>query len=173
MFLVVVNAINFIDGIDGLAITQVIKTIILIEFFSETPTSLFPLGSLVISSLIPLYYFNFKMKRKVFLGDGGSLLLGTLVMIYILYVLGPNYHMSLDFRVNKVLFAVLVTFYPLIDLLRVFILRIKDGKSPFVADQRHLHHLIIKVFKKQYFSTFFILLIEILLIITVCSMYFK
>jgi len=127
VFLVVINAINFIDGIDGLAITEVIKTIVLIEFFSASTTSLIPLAALVIGSIIPLYYFNFKKKRKVFLGDGGSLLLGTLVMVYLLYVLGPNYRLNLDFQVNKVLFAVMVILYPLVDLLRVFILRINDG----------------------------------------------
>lgn len=149
VFIVVVNAINFIDGIDGLAITEITKTIILIEFFSESSTLLFPIGALVIASILPLYYFNFKKKRKVFLGDGGSLFLGTLVMVYILHVLGSNYHMSPDYQVNKVLFSVLVILYPLIDLLRVFILRLKDGKSPFVADQRHLHHVLTKNFKNK------------------------
>ena len=152
VFLVVINAINFIDGIDGLAITEVIKTIVLIEFFSASTTSLIPLAALVIGSIIPLYYFNFKKKRKVFLGDGGSLLLGTLVMVYLLYVLGPNYRLNLDFQVNKVLFAVMVILYPLVDLLRVFILRIKDGQSPFVADQRHIHHLLNKKIKKHFFT---------------------
>ena len=143
VFLVVVNAINFIDGIDGLAITEVIKTIFLIEFFSSTTTSLFPMGALVITSLIPLYYFNFKKKRKVFLGDGGSMLLGTLVMIYVLYVLGPNYSLYNNYSTNKVLFSVLILLYPLVDLLRVFVLRIKAGQSPFQADQRHLHHILL------------------------------
>ena len=152
VFLVVINAINFIDGIDGLAITEVIKNLVLIEFFSASTTSLIPLAALVIGSIIPLYYFNFKKKRKVFLGDGGSLLLGTLVMVYLLYVLGPNYSLNLDFQVNKVFFAVLVILYPLVDLLRVFILRIKDGQSPFVADQRHIHHLLNKKIKKHFFT---------------------
>src|SRR5210317_1943395 len=70
VFLVVVNAINFIDGIDGLAITEVIKIILIVEYFSQGPTSLAPLGTLIISSTLPLYYFNFKKTRKVFLGDG-------------------------------------------------------------------------------------------------------
>ena len=152
VFLVVVNAINFIDGIDGLAITEVIKTILLIELFSLNLTSLFPIGTLVIASVLPLYYFNFKKKRKVFLGDGGSLLLGTLVMVYLLYALGLEYHFSTNYKVNKVLFAILTSLYPLVDLLRVFILRIKDGQSPFVADQRHLHHLLNKKIKKHFFT---------------------
>ena len=144
VFLVIINAINFIDGIDGLAITEVIKTIILIEFFSGKQTALNPLITLLVLSLLPLYYFNFKKKGKVFLGDGGSLLLGTIVSIYIFYTLGSEYQFKEEFQLNKALFAVLVILYPLVDLLRVFVLRIKDGKSPFEADQNHLHHLLLK-----------------------------
>jgi UDP-N-acetylmuramyl pentapeptide phosphotransferase/UDP-N-acetylglucosamine-1-phosphate transferase len=163
VFLVVVNAINFIDGIDGLAITEVIKTILLIELFSSELTSLLPIGGLVIASLLPLYYFNFKKKGKVFLGDGGSLLLGTLVMIYLLNVLGPDFYISPNYSINKVLFVVLVILYPLIDLLRVFIIRLKDGKSPFVADQRHIHHKFQTKLKSHFKSVVVIQLMFIIL----------
>ena len=144
VFLVIINAINFIDGIDGLAITEVIKTILLIEFFNANETALSPLILLLIISLIPLYYFNFKKKDKVFLGDAGSLLLGTIVSIYIFNTLGDSFSFKVGFQINKVLFCFLVILYPLIDLLRVFILRIKAGKSPFEADQNHIHHFLLK-----------------------------
>ena len=167
VFLVVVNAINFIDGIDGLAITEVTKIILIIEYFSNGLTILSPLGSLIISSIIPLYYFNFKKERKVFLGDGGSMLLGTIVMIYILNLLGENYSFKAELIINKTLLAVLITFYPLVDLLRVFILRIKDGKLPFIADQRHIHHFVNNKFNSHFKVTFVILIIEIL-VTTLC-----
>ena len=144
VFLVIVNAFNFIDGIDGLAITEIIKVILLIELFSAQPTGLFNLGMFLITSLIPLYYFNFKKKRKVFLGDGGSLLLGTIVSIYIFYVLESHYVFKSGFELNKIIFTVFVILYPLVDLFRVFILRINRGKSPFIADQNHLHHILFK-----------------------------
>ena len=140
VFLVIINAINFIDGIDGLAITEVIRIILLIEFFSANQTILTPLSILLVFSLIALYYFNFKKKSKVFLGDGGSLLLGSIVSIYIFYVLGDQYTFKAGFQINKVLFSILILIYPLLDLLRVFIIRIKNGTSPFEADQNHLHH---------------------------------
>ena len=165
VFLVIINAINFIDGIDGLAITEVIKTITLIEFFSVDFTPLAPMGFIVLGSILPLYYFNFKKKRKVFLGDGGSLLLGTLIAVYIFYVLGDTYTLKTVWTINKTLFAVLVLLYPLVDLLRVFILRIKDGQSPFVADQRHLHHLLIKKLSSPIKSIFTIQVIFILILI--------
>jgi len=144
VFLVVVNAINFIDGIDGLAISELIKIILILELSSLNFTDLSNLGIIVVCSLIPLYYFNFKKTRKIFLGDGGSMLLGTLVMVYILYLLGDNYTFKNTIQINKTLFSVLVLLYPLTDLLRVFILRLRQGKSPFVADQNHIHHILHK-----------------------------
>ena len=168
VFLVVVNAINFIDGIDGLAITEVIKAIVIIELFSSIPTPLYSLGGIVILALLPLYYFNLRKKRKVFLGDAGSLLLGSLVMVYIFYVLGPVYSFKEGFYINKVIFTVLVALYPLVDLLRVFILRIKEGESPFKADKRHLHHFVLRKIKNQFIS---LLLIQALNFI-VCLIFY-
>jgi len=164
VFLVVVNAINFIDGIDGLAITEVIKTLLLIELMSSKFTTLSPLGFLIIFSLLPLYYYNFKKTKKVFLGDGGSLLLGTLIMIYLLHVLGANYSLDSKYQINKTLFSVIVIIYPLIDLLRVFILRIKEGKSPFHADQRHLHHVLMRKFESHLIPNLVITSLSVLLI---------
>ncbi len=173
VFLVVVNAINFIDGIDGLALTEVVKTIILIEFFSNSTTPLTPISIMITSSLIPLYYFNFKKKRKIFLGDGGSLLLGTMISIYIFYLMGDGYHFKEGFKVNKTVFAILIIIYPLIDLLRVFILRITDGKSPFTADQRHIHHLLFKFFNLSHIkTTVAIVFIELTLMLTLINIFF-
>tara|TARA_B110000027_G_C16060301_1_gene274161 strand:- start:97 stop:1035 length:939 start_codon:yes stop_codon:yes gene_type:complete len=170
VFLVIINAINFIDGIDGLAITEVIKTILLFEFFSASPTALSPLSMLLVPSLMPLYYFNFKKNKKVFLGDSGSLLLGTIISVYVFYILGNEYEFKESFEINKSLFAMLIILFPLVDLLRVFILRTKDGKSPFKADQNHLHHLLLKKMKKHFLTVltlFFIQMTSILFLIEV------
>jgi len=156
VFLVIINAINFIDGIDGLALTEVIKTILLIEFFSAGDTALIPLALLLFISILPLYYFNFKKEHKVFLGDGGSLLLGTIISIYVFYVLGSNFEFKDGLAINKVLFSILILLYPLIDLLRVFILRIKNGNSPFEPDQNHIHHYVNNKFKKSFLSLIFL-----------------
>ena len=68
--------------------------------------------------------------------------LGTLVMIYTLQTLSQNYSIANELKINKTLYVLIVLMYPLFDLLRVFVLRIKDGQSPFIADKRHIHHLI-------------------------------
>lgn len=142
VFLVIVNAINFIDGIDGLAITEAIKVILVVELLSTTATPYFKLGMITILALLPLYYFNYKKDYKVFLGDGGSLFLGTLISIYIFYVLGPEY--DLKHSISKPFLSMSLILYPLIDLLRVFIIRIKEKKSPFNPDQNHIHHWLLK-----------------------------
>ena len=165
VFLVVVNAINFIDGIDGLAISEVIKALLIVELASYKFTILYPLGFLIISSLLPLYYFNFKKKGKIFLGDGGSLFLGSVVMIYLLYVLGAEYEINPNYQINKALFSVLVIIYPLFDLLRVFILRIVNGKSPFIADQNHIHHILSRYFNKMILVDFILILTSILILL--------
>ena len=167
VFLVIINAINFIDGIDGLAITEIIKTILIIEFFSADTTALRPLGILTVICLLPLYYFNFKKKQKVFLGDGGSLFLGTIITIYIFYVLGDEFQFKEGFKINKTLFSVLVISYPLIDLFRVFFLRIKDGESPFTADKRHIHHVLLKKGLTAFKSNILFLICYLLIFIMV------
>ena len=144
VFLIIINAINFIDGIDGLAITEAIKVIILVEFFSMQSTPLFSLGVITVLSLLPLYYFNFKKDYKVFLGDAGSLFLGTLIASYLFYVLGSDYTLKPIFSLNKPLLTMSLIVYPLVDLLRVFIIRIRNKRSPFSPDQNHLHHLLVK-----------------------------
>ena len=171
VFLVVVNSINFIDGIDGLAITEVAKIILFFELFSEGLSPLAPLGILVIISLIPLYYFNIKKKRKVFLGDGGSMLLGAIVMVYTLQTLGNNYFFDVKLALNKTLFVLLALFYPLFDLIRVFFLRFSKGLSPFVADKNHLHHVLNSKLKSHFLTTISLtvgfLLISLILILAI------
>jgi len=144
VFLVIVNAVNFIDGIDGLAISEALKVILVVELISLENTPLLSMGLILGVSLIPLYYFNFKKQNKIFLGDAGSLFLGAVIAIYLFYVLGAEYELNPQFKMNKALLTIAIVIYPLVDLLRVFIIRITQKKSPFHPDQNHLHHLLLK-----------------------------
>tara|TARA_B100001057_G_scaffold200863_1_gene201627 strand:- start:147 stop:1079 length:933 start_codon:yes stop_codon:yes gene_type:complete len=170
VFLVIVNAINFIDGVDGMAITETIKVILLVEFFSKTSTPIYSLGILVVLSCLPLYYLNFKKENKVFLGDAGSLLFGTLIAIYLFQVLGSDYTFKEPHEINKPLLTMSLIIYPLVDLLRVFVIRISNKKSPFSPDQNHIHHLLLKkdyshikvVLIIQFVSLMFLALVQII-----------
>ena len=164
VFLVIVNSINFIDGIDGLAITEAIKVILLIEFFSKEETEISSLGYLTVFCLLPLYYFNFKKENKVFLGDAGSLLLGTLIAIYAITLLGSDFQIKDPFISNKAILSIAILIYPLLDLLRVFYIRIKNKKSPFRPDNNHIHHLLLKKGFNHFYICLLIQLFSILIL---------
>lgn len=169
VFIVVVNAFNFIDGIDGLALTEFNKLIILFELFSVKPTPFFYLNWGLIAGVIPLYYFNCRKNNKVFLGDAGSLFIGTLCSIYLFYALGSDYTLNNDWKLNKVIFTVGLVLYPLADLLRVFILRVRKGVSPFLPDNNHIHHILFISTQSHLKSLIYIQLFS--LTFTICVFY--
>lgn len=164
VFIIIVNAFNFVDGIDGLAITLFIKSILLIEFLSAEFTPFFYLSLIIISSLISLYYFNFRGTNKVFLGDAGSLFLGSIISLYIFFIIGENYEFKIGFQINKTLFSILIVFYPLMDLIRVFILRVYHNTSPFKPDQNHIHHFLVKKLNSHSSTLILIISLELLIL---------
>ena len=159
VFLVIVNAFNFIDGVDGLAISFAIFSILGFEYLNES-NQLTILNTICIGGLIPLYYFNFKKENKIFLGDAGSLFLGSLLALNSFRFLDANQVVQ---NGNRVLLSVALLLYPLIDLLRVFIIRISQKKSPFIADKNHIHHCLLNKTKSHFLSVLIIILSSFLL----------
>ena len=162
----IVNSINFIDGIDGLALSVIIVFISAFEFFSMNQTQLINLSTILIISALPMFYFNFRKNKKVFLGDSGSLFLGGVVSIYVIYSLGNSYIIKEDYDLHKILFILSILVYPIVDLIRVFFLRIKMGRSPFMADNNHLHHLLLKKTNNHLLTTVIILLTSLFFLAT-------
>ena len=167
MFLLIVNAFNFIDGIDGLAISFSIFSILGFEYLNNS-NSLTLLNLICIGGLISLYYFNLKKEKKIFLGDAGSLFLGSLICLNLFHYLDFNQTVV---KSNRVLFSVAVLFYPLFDLLRVLIIRISQKKSPFVADKKHIHHYLQKKLKSHTKTVILLFLLNFLLLISLINLY--
>ena len=167
MFIIVaiINAINFIDGIDGLAITAIIFFIVLFEFFADTTSPFFILSHIIVFSLLPLYYFNYRKNNKVFLGDSGSLFLGSLVSIYVVYILNNNYIIKESYDLNKVIYVFSILTYPIIDISRVVLIRIYNKKSPFLPDKNHIHHIIVSKFQSHRLTVLTIYLVNILVLV--------
>ena len=161
----IINSINFIDGVDGLAITNVILFICGFEFFAIEQTSYSNLSIILIASIIPLYYFNFRKKNKVFLGDSGSLFLGGIISIYVIKILTNDYIIKSEYDIHKILFVISILFYPIIDIIRIFFLRLIKGTSPFKPDKNHIHHLILKKINNHFLATLIITSISILFLI--------
>tara|TARA_B100001248_G_C27378584_1_gene455681 strand:+ start:300 stop:1232 length:933 start_codon:yes stop_codon:yes gene_type:complete len=154
----IINSINFIDGIDGLAISVITIFLLSFELFSSTSSDMVILTLIILGSVIPLYFFNFRRKNKVFLGDSGSLFLGTVVSIYVLKILSQDYYIKQEYDLNKVIFVISILSYPIFDIIRIFFLRLYRKKSPFVADKKHIHHLILNKTKKHYLTTSIIII---------------
>ena len=161
----IINSINFIDGVHGLAITNVILFICGFEFFAIEQTSYSNLSIILIASIIPLYYFNFRKKNKVFLGDSGSLFLGGIISIYVIRILTKDYIIKSEYDIHKILFVISILFYPIIDIIRIFFLRLLKGTSPFRPDKNHIHHLILKKINNHFLVTLIISSISILFLI--------
>ena len=163
-FVVIVNAINFSDGIDGLACSLGIYSLVTIEVLIGFKSDLMYLNTISIALILPFYLFNSKKKNKVFLGDAGSLFLGTLIAINIFNFLSIKN--SVEIFYNPAIIAFTILIYPLIDLLRVFFIRINKGISPFKADNNHLHHRLSNLFKNHYSRSFFIIFFCLLALFT-------
>ena len=161
----IINSINFIDGIDGLAISIVSLFIICFEFFSKSDTSFILLSLIIVCSILPMFYFNFRNNRKVFLGDSGSLFLGILLSIYVIHILSQEYVIKEKYDLHKIIFTLSVLFYPILDIIRIVFKRIIEGKSPFKADNNHLHHLILRKTKSHFATTSTIVVSSMMILI--------
>ena len=144
--LVIINAYNLIDGIDGLAggIGAIASFTFGLWFYNYNQFSLCILSFSVFSALLAFLVYNFS-PANIFMGDTGSLVVGI-----ILAVLTVNFvELSFDstpfefpFRSSPAM-AIAILIYPLTDLLRVFMIRIINRRSPFHADRNHLHHFLL------------------------------
>jgi UDP-N-acetylmuramyl pentapeptide phosphotransferase/UDP-N-acetylglucosamine-1-phosphate transferase len=143
--IVVINAYNLIDGVDGLAASLGILTMgVFGTYFFLADMSLYALLAFAMAgSLMAFLYFNFN-PAKIFMGDSGSLLLGLvnaiLVIKFITVADTPASHLPIASSV-AVGFSILIV--PLFDTLRVFGIRISKGQSPFSPDRNHIHHLLL------------------------------
>jgi len=143
--IVVINAYNLIDGVDGLAGSLgVLTTFLFGTYFFLADMPAYSLIAFAMSgSLLAFLAFNFN-PAKIFMGDSGSLLLGmvnaALVIKFIAVADAPGAQVPIA-SVVAVGFSILVV--PLLDTLRVFSIRIAKGKSPFIPDRNHIHHLLL------------------------------
>ncbi len=129
------NALNLMDGLDGLA--GGLSIIMLLFFFTigymHDDELMMTLSSVFIVSLLAFLIFNWN-PAKIFMGDSGSLSLGFVISILSIK--------SLDYIApSAVLFIIAM---PLIDTFIVMRRRIQRGQSPFKADKNHIHHFLYK-----------------------------
>ncbi|WP_395056840.1 MraY family glycosyltransferase [Flavobacterium sp.] len=140
----VVNAFNLMDGVDGLVggLSLLGFTMFFISSVYFNDYFLGKISIIFMGSIIGFLKFNLS-KNKIFMGDAGSLFLG-----FILVTFGIHFMEKVNHTNNYVYaygFLLLVAFFsiPVLDSIRVYLGRIKQGNSPFMADKSHLHHLLL------------------------------
>ena len=143
----VTNAYNLIDGVDGLAGglggIGCITLGFLLLYVQEYDYAI--LAFAIAGSLLAFLRFNFgTYPNKIFMGDGGSLLLGlTITILSIQFIESPKTLSALN--INSPLGIILgIIFIPIYDTIRVFTIRILNGNSPFQPDKKHIHHEFLK-----------------------------
>lgn len=167
VFLLVINAFNLVDGIDGLA--GVIAVIVSVGFgfiFLVNSHSMWLLVSFaLIGSVRGFLKFNLSESQKVFMGDSGSLFVGFVLAYQAVGLLSmpASAHTVMEIPNTPILVLAILSF-PLLDTLRVFIIRIYNGRSPFEADRNHIHHRLLDLGLNHKQSTLLIAAINLSII---------
>lgn len=143
----IINAINMIDGVNGLSSGYCILacTIFGTAFILGDDKDASSLAILAIGALIPFFCHNvFGKRSKMFIGDGGTLLMGTIISSFVIGILNANSPLAekVDPNLGLIAFTIAVLAIPVFDCLRVMVSRIARGTSPFYPDKTHLHHLL-------------------------------
>lgn len=141
----ITNAINLIDGIDGLA-SGLSSVALLVLGFLFINQSLWLYSMLAFSTfgvLVPFFYYNVfgsaERARKIFMGDTGSLTLGY-ILSFLAIKYSQNNPEAISYTEGAFVIAFSTLIIPVFDVIRVVIVRLRNGKSPFEPDKNHIHH---------------------------------
>ena len=150
----IINAINLIDGIDGLAsgLCSIAFLFYGVTFIwcHQYLYAMLAFGTLGV--LIPFYYYNVFGKaekgRKIFMGDTGSLTIGIMLCFLSIKVcLLPD--TALPYGTNPLVLAFAPMLVPCFDVVRVYLHRVRNGKNPFLPDKNHIHHKLLALGMRQ------------------------
>lgn len=139
----VINAFNMIDGLDGLAASIALATIIILLIFGGNSLTLAKIGSPLVGALFAFLLFNMRIVNfmpRIFLGDAGSTLLG-LTLVWVLIETAQSdasYRVGINPATALYLIAI-----PLFDMVVTTLRRILRKQPLFQADRSHIHHLLL------------------------------
>lgn len=148
----IINAINLIDGIDGLAsgLSGVAAAFYGIAFFMTGHYFYSLIAFATLGALISFFFYNVAgnpdKHRKIFMGDTGTLTIG-----FILSVFGCRICMfeSMEYDINPGVVAFAPLLIPGFDVIRVYFRRVRRHRNPFLPDKTHIHHKLLALGLKQ------------------------
>lgn len=164
-----VNAINLIDGIDGLASGLSAVALVCYGFIFSYVGNLMNamIAFALLGALLQFFYYNVfgnaKKGKKIFMGDTGALCVGF-VLTYLSVSLSRMPSIA-GTPMNPIVVAFSPMILPCFDVLRVFFGRIRAGKSPFLPDRTHIHHKLLNLGMKTPHAMVSILLMSIFFVV--------
>ena len=166
----IINAINLIDGVDGLSSGYCILTSLLfgVMFWYVGDRTMCMLAVVAAGSLIPFFFHNvFGKSSKMFIGDGGTLVMGIVMSVFVIRILrhGSMSEVYDAVNIGLVPFTLAVLSVPVFDTLRVMTTRILKRKSPFHPDKTHLHHMFIRLGCSHAATTLAILILNFFVVL--------
>ncbi len=168
MFFIVmtINAFNLIDGIDGLAIGLGIigGVFYMLNFQRLGDGNLTIFAASLSAGLIGLLLYNISSRFKIFIGDTGSLLIGGFLVFFALNYISLS---GEEFKNNSFYMVAGSIYIPVADMIRVTLVRIIHGDSPFKADRQHVHHILLDLLKGNHKLTTGILLLSQIVILAI------
>lgn len=145
-YIVVLNAMNLIDGVDGLAagVGFIASSVFGTWFIFANEYTLASISLALSGALLGFLVFNFS-PAKIFMGDSGSLIIGMFLSVLSIKLIEYPVDRINPFwiHVSGSMLVIGALSYPLADTLRIFIIRAAKGQSPFSADRNHLHHRLL------------------------------
>lgn len=158
--ILLINSVNYLDGIDGLLLSYVATIFIYFIFLTEDKNIHLLIYYLLIPVIINLIFnfFSFGKNLKIFNGDAGSLFFGFLISFFLIY-----FNLYLDIHPIALAWSV---WLPIYDFLYITLYRLINKKNIYEPDNNHFHHIILKKFNNNHFySVVVITIINIIVLL--------
>lgn len=163
----IINAINLIDGIDGLCsgvVTIGLAVLgVLFAYYGAWLHAIF--AFITVAVILPFFYLNVfgttRRRRRIFMGDTGSMTLGFSIA-FLVVSFSMNNHFIKPFSDGAIVVAFSTLIVPVLDVARVMFVRWRIGKPIFKPDRNHLHHKLLRAGLSRHSALIFILLMTLL-----------
>jgi len=168
----IINAINMVDGVNGLSSGICIACSILfgVTFLKVDDIPNAVLAFCMAAALLPFFFHNvFGTKSRMFIGDAGTMMMGILIIWFVMCSLRSDSPVPYYYNtptVNMIAVCLAIVSVPVADTLRVMFSRMFRGKSPFHPDTTHLHHAFVNAGFSHFFTSMSEVLLGILVVVS-------
>ena len=143
--LMIINAFNLIDGVNGLAGSLALVSMLFFGSFFVLKGNLgYSVIALTTAASITAFLFYNITPARIFMGDTGSLFLGLVNSVLVVQFIKSDFSTINYLHITETAaMGMAAMFVPLMDTLRIFSIRLMNGRSPFDPDANHIHHLLL------------------------------